>query len=104
MIDADGMHRRHGVELHARERTVRELRVVEHEALDPVTWRGLPGLLPQRLLDFPYASEIGIHTVELVDAARVAVTVDEPGKHGHAACVDDWRVTQRQVAHIRVAG
>ena len=51
-------------------------------------------------LQLAHAADVGVDAVQLVDAAHVAVRVDESRRHGHLLGVDDPRARRREVADV----
>jgi len=88
------------VEVFPVKRAVGQLRVVEHEALDPVAGRCRLRLLPDGRYDLSGRAEVAVHAIKLVDAARVTVGVDEAGGHGHAGGIHDPRLPRRDIADV----
>ena len=95
----DRMLGRRLVEVLADQRSI-ELRVVEHEAGDLHFGRGRLDFGADRRLDFADGTKVGIDAVQLFDAARMAVSVDETGLDGHLLRVNDRRPRRRQVADV----
>ena len=47
-----------------------------------------------------HAADVGVDAVELVDAAHVAVRVDEAGRDGRLRGIDDARAGCREIADV----
>ena len=66
-----------------------KLGVVEHERRDPVAGRRAGCLLQQHLLQLLRRADVGVHLVQLIDAAWMTVGVDEARRDGHLFDIDD---------------
>jgi len=76
--DDDGMLRGRFVEIFLRQRPI-QLRVVELEAIDPQAGRGGLRLPANRGLYLAHRLHVRVDAVQLLHAAWMAVTIDEPG-------------------------
>ena len=102
VIDADRSIGAHRIEILASQcATVGELRVIELEATDPVTGLGVGGALLERLLDLGDAAQVDVDVVEFLRLARMAMRIDEPGRHSEFRRVDDRRVAGGERLHVR---
>ena len=95
-----GMIRRCLVEILPRQRPI-QLRIVEHEPVDPDFRRGGLRLAPDGRLDFAHRPQVRVDAVQLLDAAGMAVRVDESGRHRHPLRVENLRAPAGEVADIR---
>jgi hypothetical protein len=102
VVDGDGMVRSNFVQVLSMERHV-EFGVVEHVRADPEAGRCACRLLRERLLQLFHGANVGVHFVELVDAARMAVRIDEARRDRHAIGVDDLGPAARQVPDVAAA-
>src|SRR5262249_16158982 len=95
----DRLFPRRFVAILSRQRPI-EFGVVEHETRDPDYGRRVLGLLPDSRLDLANLPQVRVDAVALLDAARMAVRVDEAGHDRHALRVDDRGPRRREVAHV----
>jgi hypothetical protein len=77
-----------------------ELGVVELEAGDPEARRRVVRLLLDGGLNLPDGPKVRIDAVQLLDAARMAVRIDEAGRDRHLLRVDDLRPRGCEVADV----
>ena len=97
--DDDGMFRGRFVEIFLRQRPI-QLRVVELEAIDPQAGRGGLRLPANRGLYLAHRLHVRVDAVQLLHAAWMAVTIDEPRRHEHLLRVDHARARRRDVANL----
>jgi hypothetical protein len=77
-----------------------ELRVVEHERRDPLPGRRRAGLPVERLLELRDGADVGVHLVQLIDAARMAMRIDEAGRHRHLCRIDHLRPSRHEIPDV----
>ena len=99
MIDDDRMRGGDRVEILPRQRTI-ELGVVEHVAADPEAGGRLGGFGAEIGLELGRRPDVGVDLEELVDAARMAMRVDEARHDRHLLPVDHLRAWPGQIADV----
>ena len=80
------------------------LRVVVHEADDPLSRRRFRGARAQGILHAGDAAEVRVHVLEFVQpsARRMRVSIDESGHDRRAGYVDHLGLTGCQIPDIRI--
>src|SRR5207253_10363204 len=72
----------------------------ELEAIDPQAGRGGLRLPANRGLYLAHRLHVRVDAVQLLHAAWMAVTIDEPRRHEHLLRVDHARARRRDVANL----
>ena len=99
MVDRDRVVPRHLVELPSGQRHV-QLGVVEHHRRHPLAGRRLVGLRLEVGLQLAHAADVGVDAVQLVDAAHVAVRIDEAWRDGRLLGIEHAGPRGREIAHV----